>query len=91
MGADGRRRARRHSHSRTQEALGLLRRPRDLRFNWRIIQAPRRLVDYVVGHELVHLVHPDHDREFWALLGRAMPDYEKRREALRHLGRRLEW
>ncbi len=62
-----------------------------LRFNWRLIQAPRRLVDYVVVHELVHLVHPDHDRDFWALVGRAMPDYEARREALRRLGRRLEW
>lgn len=63
----------------------------NLRFNWRIIQAPRRLVDYVVVHELAHLIHPDHGREFWALLGRAMPDYEERREALRRLGRRLEW
>jgi hypothetical protein len=63
----------------------------NLRFNWRIIQAPRRLVDYVVVHELVHLVYPDHDRDYWALLGRAMPDYERRREALRRLGRRLEW
>ncbi len=50
-----------------------------VRFNWRIVQAPRRLIDYVVAHELVHLVHPDHGRAFWALLGRVMPDYEARR------------
>lgn len=62
-----------------------------LRFNWRIVQAPRRLVDYVVVHELVHLVHAEHGPEFWAALGHAMPDYEARREALRHLGRRLVW
>jgi predicted metal-dependent hydrolase len=62
-----------------------------LRVNWRIIQAPMRLVDYVVAHELVHLVHPDHTPEFWARLGRAMPDYEGRRERLRQVGRGYEW
>lgn len=62
-----------------------------VRFNWRVIQAPMPLVDYVVAHELVHLRHADHTREFWATLGRAMPDYEARREALRAMGGRLEW
>ncbi|PKN30973.1 MAG: hypothetical protein CVU63_25515, partial [Deltaproteobacteria bacterium HGW-Deltaproteobacteria-20] len=62
-----------------------------LRVNWRIIQAPMRLVDYVVAPELVHLVHPNHTPEFWARLGRAMPDYEGRRERLRQVGRGYEW
>ena len=39
-----------------------------LRLNWRIVQAPIALVDYVVLHELVHLIHSDHGREFWAKL-----------------------
>ena len=63
----------------------------NIRFNWRIIQTPTRLIDYVVAHELVHLAHPDHTRDFWATLGRAMPDYEARREALRRLGRQVVW
>ena len=62
-----------------------------LRFNWRIIQAPMRLVDYVVAHELTHLHHRDHTKAFWARLGEAMPDYEDRKEALRKLGPRLHW
>jgi predicted metal-dependent hydrolase len=62
-----------------------------LRLNWRIVQAPRRLIDYVVLHELAHLVHADHGNDFWTLLGRALPDYEKRRDELRLLGRRLVW
>lgn len=62
-----------------------------LRFNWRLIGAPMRLVDYVVAHELVHLLHADHTPQFWSALGRAMSDYEDRREALRLLGPRLEW
>jgi predicted metal-dependent hydrolase len=62
-----------------------------IRFNWRIIQAPMRLVDYVVAHELVHLRHAGHTREFWALLGSVMNDYEERRDALRRLGRGMSW
>jgi predicted metal-dependent hydrolase len=63
----------------------------NIRLNWRIIQTPTRLIDYVVAHELVHLAYPDHTRDFWAALGQAMPDYEGRREALRRLGRQVVW
>jgi predicted metal-dependent hydrolase len=63
----------------------------NLRFNWRIVQASMRLVDYVVAHELVHLAHRKHTAAFWAALGRVVPDYEARREALRGMGARLEW
>jgi predicted metal-dependent hydrolase len=62
-----------------------------VRFNWRIVQAPMRLVDYVVAHELVHLEHPDHTGAFWARLGWVMPDYEARRAALRAMGPGLAW
>jgi predicted metal-dependent hydrolase len=65
----------------------------ELRLNWRIIQSPMSLVDYVVAHELGHVVRGDdgHSPEFWALLGRVMPDYDARRDALRALGPSLEW
>jgi len=63
----------------------------NIRFNWRIIQTSTRLIDYVVAHELVHLAHRDHTRDFWATLGRAMPDYESRRKELRRLGRQVVW
>lgn len=62
-----------------------------LRFNWRIIQTPLRLIDYVVAHESVHRLHPDHTDRFWSTLASLMPDYEARREALRVLGPRLDW
>lgn len=55
---------------------------RQLVFNWRIIMAPRRLIEYVVAHELCHIVHPDHSRDFWRLLEQVMPDYERRRQVL---------
>ena len=62
-----------------------------IRLNWRVIQAPMRQVDYVVVHELAHLVHQDHTRDFWGLVGRTMGDYEGRRDALRNLGRAMVW
>jgi predicted metal-dependent hydrolase len=62
-----------------------------LRINWRIIQAPVPLIDYVLLHEVTHLAHPAHDRAFWASLGRMMPDYESRRDRLRVLGPDLLW
>ena len=62
-----------------------------VRINWRIIQAPLSLLDYVLIHELTHLRHPNHTREFWAALGRAMPDYDQRKARLRCLGPMLEW
>ena len=62
-----------------------------LRLNWKVLQAPIGLVDYVVAHELVHLLHTDHTPAFWACLGRAMPDYDRRKDALRRMGPRLEW
>lgn len=62
-----------------------------LRLNWRIVQAPLRLQDYVVAHELAHLIEREHTRAFWSLLGQVMPDYEQRREALCLLGPHLVW
>jgi hypothetical protein len=47
--------------------------------------------EYVLAHEVVHLVHDDHGSEFWSLLGRIMPDYEDRRRELRGVGARYEW
>ena len=62
-----------------------------VRLNWRIIQAPMRLVDYVVVHELVHLKHQGHGVDYWRAVGRVMPDYERRREELRERGTGLSW
>lgn len=62
-----------------------------IRVNWRVVQAPPSLVDYVLAHELTHLQHPDHTRAFWSALGRVMPDYDTRKARLRELGRSLVW
>jgi predicted metal-dependent hydrolase len=63
----------------------------NLRFNWRIIQAPLRLVDYVVAHELVHLRFRDHAPAFWTALGAVIPTYLELRTRLRQTGWRYDW
>lgn len=60
-----------------------------IRFNWRIVMAPKRLLEYVVAHELCHVKHHNHTREFWRLLGRLMPDFDQRRGELERLGPEL--
>ena len=52
-------------------------------YNWKIIVAPHSIVDYVVVHELAHLVHADHSKKFWKLLGSIIPDYTERKEWLK--------
>lgn len=55
----------------------------ELEFNWRIMLAPNRMVDYVVIHELCHLIHHDHSPAFWNEVRRVMPDYQQCRDWLR--------
>lgn len=55
---------------------------RGLHFNWRVMTLPPQIADYVIVHELAHVLEPRHDRAFWSLVARAMPDFERRREWL---------
>ena len=52
-------------------------------FNWTVLQLPVRFVDYIIMHELVHLKEGHHGPAFWKSLGRAMPDWQKRKDDLR--------
>ena len=45
--------------------------------NTQLIRAPRPCIEYVITHELCHLLHPDHTRAFWELLQKEMPDWER--------------
>lgn len=51
-------------------------------FHWKALQLPVRLVDYIIIHELTHLLHPHHDAEFWACVDRALPDWRERKAEL---------
>lgn len=53
--------------------------------NPRLVLAPTACIDYVVVHELCHLQHPHHSRDFYDLLGRVLPDWEERKARLEHV------
>ncbi len=57
-----------------------------LNFNWRLILAPPPVLDYLVVHELCHLLHPDHSRGFWGRVAAMLPDYRARQAWLREHG-----
>jgi predicted metal-dependent hydrolase len=58
-------------------------------FNWRLLLAPERVLDYVVWHEVCHLEVLDHSAAFWSLLERRWPAYREDRDWLRHNGATL--
>lgn len=57
-----------------------------LHFNWQLIKLPLRLLDYVVVHELAHLIEMNHSQAFWQVVKSACPDFAKRRAELRCYG-----
>jgi len=52
--------------------------------------APFTIIDYVVVHELTHLVRPDHSREFWSIVESVIPLYVERKNWLRCNGANLD-
>ena len=55
----------------------------NINYNFRLVMAPERIIDYVVVHELCHLAHPNHSRDFWDLVGRYCPEYKEAKKWLK--------
>lgn len=62
-----------------------------LSFNWRIIQAPMIVVDYIIVHELAHFLEGNHSQEFWNIVAVHVSSWRKARMWLRQNGAQLEW
>jgi predicted metal-dependent hydrolase len=60
-----------------------------LSFNWRLVLAPPDVLDYVVVHELAHLLVPDHSPRFWQLVEQRRPQWRAQRAWLREHGPEL--
>lgn len=57
-----------------------------IRLNWKLIQLPLQIIDYVIAHELAHLKEMNHSRAFWDIVAKIYPDYAQARNQLRKLG-----
>lgn len=55
----------------------------NVNFSWRILYLPAKLQDYIVVHEICHLKHHNHSKEFWALVAVTISDYKQRRSELK--------
>lgn len=61
-----------------------------LSFNWKLMLAPPKVLDYVVVHELCHLKEMNHSPRFWKLVEEIMPDYKEYRKWLKENGNTLQ-
>lgn len=61
-----------------------------LYFHWKTVLLPARIAEYVVVHEMAHLLEPHHTPEFWQRVERALPDYELRKDWLSRNGMSVE-
>jgi predicted metal-dependent hydrolase len=59
-------------------------------FTWRLVMAPLPIIDYVVVHELVHLIHKNHRKEFWRQVETILPDYKQSIQWLKLNGAMLQ-
>lgn len=62
---------------------------KEIRLNWRLIQAPPHIINYVTAHELAHLKQMNHSAKFWAVVESIFPDYKKAEKELKALSAQL--
>lgn len=55
-------------------------------YNWHLVLMPERILDYVVVHELCHVMEMNHSPGFWSKVESVLPDYKERREWLKKHG-----
>ena len=75
------------SNARTQ--WGVCTESGSIRLSWRLVHLESALADYVVAHEVAHLVELNHSRRFWGLLAGLYPDWREARERLELAGASL--
>ena len=62
-----------------------------LSFHWKLMLAPEGVLDYVIIHEVCHLMEMNHSKKFWAWVAFLMPDYEEKRKWLKEHGEELQY
>jgi predicted metal-dependent hydrolase len=62
---------------------------KEIRLNWRLLQAPPHLINYVVCHELAHIKEMNHSAKFWAAVASIYPDFKAAEKELKALSPKL--
>ena len=61
----------------------------EVRLNWRLLQAPPHIINYVICHELAHLKQMNHSAKFWAVVEQLFPNYKAAEKELKALSPQL--
>lgn len=62
---------------------------KEIRFNWRLIMVPLDVIEYVIIHELCHIKHMNHSKEYWDLVSKYMINHKEKRKWLKENAIRL--
>lgn len=73
----------------TKSRWGSCSHDKSITFSWRLIFAPYAAIDYVVAHEVAHLVHMDHSKDFWTLCRSLSHDFVEGKYWMRNHGNEL--
>ena len=60
-----------------------------INYSWRLMMAEDSVIDYVVVHELAHIIQLNHSPKFWAIVEGVLPDYRNQKLKLKDLSKRL--
>lgn len=61
----------------------------NINLNWKVLMAPTEVIDYLIVHELAHLKHMNHSKEYWRFVESFMPGYKKSQKWLKENGEKL--
>tara|TARA_B100000963_G_scaffold287326_1_gene256461 strand:+ start:60 stop:737 length:678 start_codon:yes stop_codon:yes gene_type:complete len=63
----------------------------DISYNWKLIMAPEKIIDYVIIHELCHLIHFNHSSDYWWEVSKEHPNYKESKEWLKSNQYLFDW
>ena len=61
-----------------------------IRLTYRLLYAPKEVMEYVIVHELAHTRYKNHGKGFWAFVQEFVPDYKQKRKWLKERGALME-
>ena len=62
-----------------------------IQYNWLIMGAPLAVIDYLISHEVSHLIQANHSRAFWQLVAQSSPNYKEHQQWLNDHASELSW
>lgn len=60
-----------------------------INLNWKLVMAPIEVIDYIIVHELCHMIEMNHSKKYWNIVSSIMPDYDEYRKWLKENGHKL--